>query len=354
MMKLSFGTHGKSDFYTQLKHRVDKYFETSGQPKQANFEMWVKTALLFTLYFISYGAVISDRYSGVALIGWYASIGALMGLFGFNLSHDIMHGAFFSSPKLNKLGSYFFDLNGSSSFVWKITHNGFHHTYTNIPGFDQDIDKAILLRLSPKDRLYPFHAFQQFYAPFLYLFTSLNWMFYSDFIYFFKSVRQGQANRKDKILFFTFKFLYISLFLLIPLAILSAPSWQVILGFISLHFAGSLIIAIVFQLAHVVEGVDFPLCNQSGVIDDTWVLHQLKTTSNFATHSKVWGHLVGGLNYQIEHHLFTHICHVHYPAISKILKQATLEYGFPYLEKPSFSAAVASHFRTLKHFGKPL
>lgn len=349
-MKPSFAPYDKNDFYAVAKQRVQAYFEKSGKPKHADFAMWVKTILLFTIYFTAYGAVISDKYDGLALIGWYSLIGLMMGMFGLNFSHDVMHGAFFSTPKLNKIWSYFFDLNGSSSFVWKVSHNLNHHTYTNIPGYDHDIDKAILLRLSPKDKLYPFHAYQQFYAPILYLFTSLNWMYYADFKLFYQA--SGHFSKQDHVLFLTFKSLYTLIFLLLPVMLLSAPTWQILLGFIGLHFAGSLLIAIVFQLAHVVEDVQFPTCNESGKIDDPWAVHQLKTTSNFATDSPLSNHLVGGLNYQIEHHLFTHICHTHYPAISKILKTTAREHGVPYIEQPSFLAAVCSHFKTLKRLGR--
>lgn len=351
-MRPSFGASDATNFYPTVKKRVSEYFKETGKSKHANFAMWIKTIGLFIFYFLCYASIMSNQHSGLALISWYSGLGLTMGLFGFNLSHDVMHNAFFSSTRLNTIASYFFDLNGSSSYIWKLSHNIYHHTYTNIPGHDHDIDKAILLRLSPKDKLYPFHAYQHIYAPFLYLFTSLNWMFYSDFKWFFKAHKENRVTTKDLSLFLLFKAIYVFLFLLLPLLTLSAPTWQILLGFLCLHFTGGLIIALVFQLAHIVEEVQFPFCSAEGKIEDPWAVHELKTTSNFATQSKIWGHLVGGLNYQVEHHLFSHVCHIHYPAISRILKKTALEFNLPYIEQPSFTQAVLSHFRTLKRFGR--
>lgn len=352
MIRPSFGPSDSSHFYPTVKKRVQDYFKETGKSKNATIATWIKTIGLFCIYFLCYGSILSNHYSGLPLIGWYSGLGLTMSMFGFNFSHDVMHNAFFSTTRLNTIWSYFFDLNGSSSYIWKLSHNVYHHTYTNIPGHDHDIDKAILLRLSPKDELYPFHAYQHVYAPFLYLFTSLNWMFYSDFKWFFKAYHEKRVAAQDLVLFLIFKAIYVFLFLLLPLFILSAPAWQILLGFLCLHFCGGLIISLVFQLAHIVEEVQFPFCDNKGKIDDPWVVHELKTTSNFATNSKIWGHLVGGLNYQVEHHLFSHICHTHYPAISRILKTATQEFGLPYIEQPSFTQAVYSHFRTLKRLGR--
>lgn len=347
-----FAPPEKNDFYTVLKERVRTYFKNSGQSIHANGQMKLKIFLIFAAYFSCYGAIMSNHYSGLALIGWYSGLGIIMGLFGFNFSHDVMHGAYFSKPWLNQLWSYFFDLNGSSSYIWKVSHNVHHHIFTNIPGHDSDIDKAILLRLSPYDKLYAFHAYQQFYAPILYLFTSLNWMFYSDFKWFYAESKRRRIAKKDLTLFLLFKALYIFIFLILPMIVLSAPLWQIALGFLFLHFTGGVLIALIFQLAHIVENVQYPHCDSAGRIEDSWVVHELKTTSNFAPLSKFWCHLVGGLNCQVEHHLFTHVCHVHYPAISKILKETAKEFDLPYIEQPSFFAAVRSHFRTLKRLGK--
>lgn len=342
-MKVKFGYHKKNDFYGTLKKRVDDFFIKQKKSKHANSRMIIKIIIILSIYFFSYGMIIFGSH----ILLWYALLGLMIGMLGINFSHDVLHGAFFAKTGWNRWMSYFFDFNGTSSFVWKVSHNLHHHIYTNIPGYDGDIDKAILLRLSPKDRVYPFHRIQHLYAPFLYLFTSLNWMYYSDFKWF---LNQKNVSKREKFLFYSFKWIHLFVFLGIPLIFVDAPLGLIFLGFLTLHFAGGFYIAIIFQLAHIVENVQFPIANK-GQISDGWAEHEMKTTSNFATHNWLWGYLFGGLNLQIEHHLFSHICHIHYSDISRIVKQTAAEFSLPYFEQPSLWAAIRSHFATLKRFG---
>ena len=346
-MKPHFTTNENEDFYAVIKQRVNHFFQQ--QSKHASNCVLFKTAFLFSTYLFCYLAIISNSYQGASLILWYMALGINMSLLGFNFTHDVMHGAFFANPQWNRILSYFFDLNGTSSKVWKISHNIYHHTYTNISGHDHDISKGTFLRLSPEAPLYPFHAYQHLYAPFLYLLTSLNWTIYSDFHWLLKFYHQ--MTRRDIFLFLSFKVLYFLLFLILPGLFLSAPAWQVLLGFFLLHCSGGFVSAIVFQLAHIVENLQFPSC-PAGKMEDCWALHELKTTSNFASTSRFWNQLVGGLNCQIEHHLFPGICHAHYSALSNIIKKTAQEKGYPYIEQPTFLAALCSHFKTLKRLGE--
>ena len=113
-----------------------------------------------------------------------------------------------------------------------------------------------------------------------------------------------------------------------------------------------IILALVFQPAHVVMETEFPEPDNEGSLEDNWAIHQFKTTSNFAPNNKVLGWYMGGLNYQVEHHLFPTICHIHYPAISKIVKATAEEYGVPYYSQKTFASAVKSHFQLLMRLGK--
>lgn len=353
MAKISFLSAGKDEFYSKLKQRVEQYFVTTGISKQANASVWMKTVIIFGIYGFAYAMILSNWFTGWQLIAWYTMLGFGMGLIGFNFSHDVIHGAFFSSPKLNRIFSYVFDFNGESSYIWRVSHNMLHHTYTNIPGHDEDIDKAIIMRFSPTDKHYPFHKFQHIYALPLYAFTSFNWVLFSDYKWFIKEMKKGTIPRREIVLFFLFKFLNLSAFLFLPLLLLSAPYWQVFLGFLFMHMAGGTTISLIFQLAHLVEGVEFPEANEAGKIEKCWAEHELRTTSDFATNSQFWAYWLGGLNYQVEHHLFTYICHVHYPAIQPILKKTAAEYGIPYHEQKTIMDAIKSHFRTLKKLGNP-
>ena len=125
-------------------------------------------------------------------------------------------------------------------------------------------------------------------------------------------------------------------------------------GFFLAHVAMGLTLSIVFQLAHVVENTEFEhvALDETKHIDEAWAIHELKTTSNFAMDSKLVSWFVGGLNFQVEHHLFPKVSHIHYPAISKIVQQKCKEYNLPYNYYPTMLQAVASHFRVMKSLGK--
>ena len=230
-----------------------------------------------------------------------------------------------------------------------------HHTYTNIPGHDEDLEIAPgLIRLHDEDPISPIHRFQHWYAFPLYTLASLSWVFRKDFKKFFQpKVGQIVTKHPGRELFnlFFYKALYLFIFIGIPILLLDVLWWQVLVGFLLMHAAQGFTMGLVFQLAHVVEGTDFPSPNESGNIEESWAEHQMRTTANFAGDSKFAAFFLGGLNRQIEHHLFPKICHIHYQKIGKIVKTTALEFGVPYIENPTFVSALKSHFRTLKRFG---
>jgi linoleoyl-CoA desaturase len=227
-----------------------------------------------------------------------------------------------------------------------------HHTYTNIPGYDHDIDKAILLRLNPKDKLYGFHYYQNIYAFFLYPLVTANWIFYSDYVMFYEEYKKGRVQLKDIGIFFGFKILNLILLLLLPILLLSLPVWVILFAYFCGHLAAGLSIAIVFQLAHVTENVAYFEPDVDGHIPNNWAVHEMLTTSDFATNNRLLFFLVGGLNFQVEHHLFPSICHVHYPALQKIVKETAQEFNLPYNENPTFLGALKSHYLRIKRLGR--
>lgn len=349
---LKFQKSKDGEFYTTVKQRVDDFFKQNQITRNATLMMHLKILLFFSLYFLLIGAIYSNKLVGSSLILCYATLGFVTSLICCNFCHDVIHGSYFSSPKVNRLFGYIYDVNGLSSCLWKITHNLRHHTYTNIAGFDEDIDKAILLRLSPKDEIYTFHRYQQLYAFPLYLLSSLNWAYYTDCKYLIDEAKKGNVPKAEIVIFVTLKILNILIFLALPLLLLSAPWWQIVVGFLCMHFVGGFFSAIVFQLAHVVENVAFPQPDDEGNIPTIWAIHEMQTTSNFATNNQFCCWLTGGLNHQIEHHLFPYICHIHYPEISSIVKQTAKEFNVPYHEQPTFLKAMLSHYNTLKRFGR--
>lgn len=349
--KLRWKPYAKENFYSDIKKRVDSYFKEKQLSPHADWSVLVKAALLAALYLFSYLAILSDHFQLFGLMALYGILGIAKGLIGFNVIHDTLHGSFTKWPTFNRALGYWFDINGTSSHIWKVTHNILHHTFTNIPGHDHDIDKAIILRLNPADKVYWFHRFQHLYAPVLYSLIGFNWVFYSDLAWFIRESRAGRVKRKDFVLFSIFKLLNIFLFLVLPILTLSVPWWQVVVAYSCLQIAAGVMISIVFQLAHIVENVKFMEPDTEGNMEHNWAVHEVLTTSNFSPDSKLVTHLVGGLNYQIEHHLFPTVSHCHYPAISKIIEKAAKEYQIQYNVQPTFFKAVKSHFFILKTLG---
>ncbi len=125
---------------------------------------------------------------------------------------------------------------------------------------------------------------------------------------------------------------------------LSHPLWVVLLCYAGTSFVLGLILSVIFQLAHCVEAADFPEPSPgSDRLPDAWAVHQVQTTVDFARGARLLGWYVGGLNFQIEHHLFPRICHVHYPRIAPIVQAVCAEHGVRYTAHASLLAAMSSH-----------
>ncbi len=355
--KLRFIDKSKSEFFATLKIRVDEYFTQNNLSKNANGLMYFKTALFLGgsvgLYFL----ILLGPFNLYQQWGLTVILGTFLAFIGFNVSHDAIHGAYSSNPTVNKIiGNYSFYFIGGSPYIWNITHNQIHHTYTNIPEHDEDIEIAPgLIRLSPLDKVNKIQKYQHVYGFLLYGLASLNWVLRKDYKKFFQKSIGAFDNSKHSFseyfnLFF-FKVLYYTVFIVLPLVIMDITWWQFIIGFVTMHLFMGLVLGLVFQLAHVVEGTDFPTTNAEGNIEEAWAVHQMKTTANFGTKDFLTSFLCGGLNQQVEHHLFPKICHVHYPALSDIVRQTAQEFGVPYIENKSFLSAMKSHYQMLKEFG---
>src|SRR6185295_14544382 len=220
---------------------------------------------------------------------------------------------------------------------------------------DDDIEARPLLRLCNEQRLYKIHKYQHFYFWAAYALLYMYWVFVSDYTKYFKGKIGSTPLRKmtlsEHLLFWGYKLAHAFIFVALPIYVVGFMPWMI--GFLSMSLVTGFVLSIVFQLAHTVEHTHFPLPNNAtGQMEDEWAIHQIKTTANFATRNKVVSWLVGGLNFQIEHHLFPKISHVHYPAISKIIRKACEDYGIKYLEYPKVRLAVASHVAYLRQLGR--
>jgi linoleoyl-CoA desaturase len=347
----------KSLFYATAKERVEKYFADNNISRHANSTMIFKSLLLLSAYIIPYIFILLFGFPlWVNLLLWSIMGFALAGI-GMSVMHDANHGAYSSNETINYLMGHSLTMLGGSVFNWKLQHNHLHHMYTNIVHVDDDITDKVMLRFSPHTTVKPVHRLQFIYVIFFYGISTLYWTLLKDFMQLARYTKHGvnkDSGSENNYTIFRLlisKAAYFFLMLLMPTLFFNIPFGELIAGFLLMHFIAGVVLTLVFQLAHTVEGTKHPLPNEKGIIENDWAVHQMETTINFAQHNKLISWYVGGLNFQVEHHLFPKICHVHYPKIAPILKQTALEFGVPYLENETFSKALKAHFDLLKRLG---
>jgi linoleoyl-CoA desaturase len=276
---------------------------------------------------------------------------------GMGVMHDAIHGSYSKNPRVNMLLGYTMNLIGANAAVWKIQHNVLHHTYTNIDHADDDINAPFFLRFSPHAKRYWIHRYQSYYIWFFYGLSTISWITAKDFVRINRYHKmgffnEGSAFRKELLKIIAWKLFYYSYSLALPMIMVPFSWWIILLAFISMHFMTGLLISLVFQTAHVMPSNEFPLPDENGLIANDWAVHQLATTTNFSPGSAFFSWLIGGLNYQIEHHLLPNICHVHYRKLSGIVKQTAMEFNIPYHTKKTFVASILDHTRMLNQLGK--
>lgn len=350
----------KSERFIQvLRGHVDAYFAQTGHSRRDSPRMYFKTATILAWFFGAYFLILLGLSSWWLITPLAVLLGLAMAAIGFNIQHDGSHRAYSRRPWVNKIMALMLDLMGGSSYLWDWKHNSIHHTYTNITGHDDDIDLGFLARLSPHQRRYWFHRMQGLYLWVLYGFMAIKWHFIDDF-YQIATARIGgktipRPKGTDLLIFIAGKVLFFSMAFVIPM--LLHPMLAVLAVYAIAAFTSGIVLSIVFQLAHCVEDAEFPLpvADSAGVshMPVDWAVHEVQTTVNFARGNRVLAWFVGGLNFQIEHHLFPRICHVHYPEISKIVEEICQEYGVRYAMHRSLASAIAAHYRWLVAMGRP-
>lgn len=356
--KISYLSTSENDFIQELKQEVANYFKTNNISKFGGASIIVKTIFMFTLYFLPYILML------VGVVESWAAVYACWIIMGFGnagigmgVMHDANHRTFSKNQKVNQLMSKSIFLLGGFPANWQRQHNTNHHGFTNIEGHDEDIDPASILRFSPHKPLKKIHKFQYLYAWFFYGLMTILWVTTKDFMQLSAYKKQGlplshkkSYNRLFADLIFA-KTLYYIMLLVVPIIILPIAWYWILFFFFSMHFVSGLILAVVFQTAHVVPTSEFPLPNVENTIENSFAVHQLMNTSDFAPKNKLLSWFIGGLNYQIEHHLFPGVSHIHYPKIAHMVKSKAQQFQLPYYVEPRFIKAVWEHARMLKRLG---
>jgi len=350
---LKFGN--ETAFQLEVRRRVDAHFRATGNRRRDCGAMYVKTAILL--------ATFAGSYVGLVLVAqtWWQGLGLaiLLGLsaagIGFSIQHDGGHQAYSSAPWVNTIMAMTLEVIGGSSYLWRWKHVVFHHTYVNITGQDTDVDLGILARLTPHQERRAFHRWQHLYLWPLYGLLAIKWQLVDDFR---KLIRGRISNQPfprprgaDLAIFAAGKATFFALAFGIPL--LFHPIGVALLYYAVAGLVTGIVLSVVFQVAHCVEEAEFPMPMMgTGRINHAWAVHQAETTVDFARQSRAVTWLVGGLNFQIEHHLFPRICHLNYPAISRLVEETCRDFGVRYTQHASFRAGLASHYRWLRRMGR--
>ncbi|MFN3530105.1 MAG: fatty acid desaturase family protein [Bacteroidia bacterium] len=349
---IRFSRRDERGFFQELRKRVDHYFTENNLKKTGGARMVIKATGMLLFYLTPYILLFFGPYSTGVMILLCIWMGIGLAGVGMGVMHDACHSAFSDKQWVNRLFSASMYLVGGNVYNWKIQHNTLHHTFTNIHHADEDIAGKALLRLDRHDEHKPLHRFQHWYGPMLYTLMTISFHI-KDFRQVFEWASQSSRKVyiKEVINLFIGKLVFFTLMLL-PFFFLPISFGQWIIGFLLVNFTAGFILAAIFQLAHIVEETDQPLPDEKGQMENTWAIHQLHTTADFSRKSKVLGWYAGGLNFQVEHHLFPNICHLHYPKISEIVERTAAEFGIPYHAHPSLVSATTSHLRTLRRLGQ--
>ena len=352
----TFAKQDNLKFFRTLNSRVNNYFKENNIQKTGNWKLHLKAVILFAVFLTPYFLILTLNMPFWAQLLLNILMGVGMAGIGMNVMHDGNHGSYSSKSWINKImGGSIYVLAGNVH-NWQVQHNVLHHTYTNIHGHDEDLDAGRIIRFTQNAEWHRFHKFQHYYSFFLYGLLTFNWALTTDFKqmknYLKRKLSYGAPQSPTKlwtVLVIT-KIIYILIWMALPM-ILGVTWWKVVIGFFVMHYTAGLILSIVFQLAHVVEETSNPVPNEEGEIENTWAIHQLYTTANFAPKNKVINWFTGGLNHQIEHHIFPNISHVHYGKIAEIVKQTAIECNLPYHEFRTMRSAVIAHYKHLKDLG---
>ncbi len=350
---------GQMGFRKELNQRVDAFVKANGLKTRDIPAMYAKSITVLLWWIASYALIIVGGINGwhwSVLLALSASFGLAAAGIGFNIMHDANHNGVSNHPLVNRILSYSCELVGLSTFIWRQQHNVWHHTYTNIAGLDEGLETDGWLRSSPKDYWKPKFRFQHLYAPLVYAMAGFGLIFLRNYTVYFTGKSSEhfvypKMTRQEKVMFWIGRAFNMLVYVAVPLLVF--PWWQVLIGFAIVAGTAGFVMAHILMLAHISDELEFvePV-GQPLHVENEWAIHQVITTMNFAPKSKLLNWYVGGLNYQIEHHLYPQMCHLMYPKITHIVQQTCNEYGVRYTSNPSLWNALGEHYRSLREFGR--
>lgn len=346
----------ESGFARTLSERVDTYFQDQGLSKHANGEMIFKTGLGVVAWIATYVLLITSDASAWGVVGLFVLHGCAQLYMAFNIAHDANHGAYSSSKRTNRLLSYVFDVVGVSSYVWRLLHNSSHHAFVNVGGYDTSLVSGHLFRFTPDDRRRWFHRFQHLYASPIYCLATLDWVLAKDYRWLlrdrFGNHRIERHPTPELFWLFFFKIFYYTYTLVIPLLVLDVPWYAVVGGFVLMHAVLGFTIALIFQPTHITEESHYDQPDDEGHIDNNYIQHIFDTTADYSRGNPFACWILGCLNLHVIHHMYPQVCHVHYPALTEMVRTTAAEFGLEYRENKTLARAFNRHLRWLRTLGR--
>ncbi|GAB4091139.1 fatty acid desaturase family protein [Flaviaesturariibacter terrae] len=353
MAKITFANQNAA-FGTALRRAVDEYFRERGIKKTGNWRLYHKAVIILPATALFYVLLLSGVLPTALALILSGTMGLMLAAIGFNVMHDACHGAFSSRRWVNNILGLSLNALGGNAFFWKQKHNILHHTYTNVEGLDDDIAQSKLLRQCPSQPWMRLHSYQHHYLPVAYGLTMFVWVLIRDFDKYFRrkihNTPLQPMSVQEHVLFWASKALYVFFYMALP--IYCVGFWPWLIGWSLMNVVAGIVLSYVFQLAHAVEGPVFENGHEDRVLPSEWAAHQVLTTANFAPRNKALSWFVGGLNFQVEHHLFPRVAHVHYPALSRIVQEQCNRFGLPYHCHQTLGGAIKSHLYIIKELGR--
>jgi linoleoyl-CoA desaturase len=319
--------------------------------------------MMLSLYFVPYVFMVTGFAAGNPCLFfglWFVMGWGMVGI-GTSVMHDAQHGSYSPKKNVNRLIGSILEIIGGYAVTWRIQHNVLHHTFTNIAGLDEDMDSIKILRFSPRQPRQSIHRYQYLYVWPFYMVMTLFWMTAKDYMQVVRYkqhdllVKQHVSLKQAIFRITVYKIFYYSYIMVLPILFSGMPWYYVVLGFLLMHFTAGIFLACVFQPAHIMESSEFAMpvtIDNKRQMEDSWAIHEVANTTDFAPRNRLLTWFIGGLNFQIEHHLFTDISHVHYPKIAPIVQAVAKKFNVPYHVQPTFIKALSAHVDMLKKLGR--
>ena len=353
---IKYAGKDSSALYRDLKRIKTLYFSLNHISRFGNSRLLIKAFILLSITATAYYLTLTAT-SYLVLQFSYFILGAACVVIGMTFGHDAAHHCLTGNKKTDDaLFEIIFGLQGINGYMWRVRHNNSHHPFPNVHEYDSDLEISSLLFLDTTRQKKWIHLYQHVYAPFLYMFFSLMWIFYIDFILFRKKQLANMEvihhRRIELIKLLVFKFLTLAIFLFIPLALSPLPGFLIVLSFVVMHLINSMLLTFTFFISHHVGETTYASpANNS--IDTSWLERQIAATMDFHAESKVANLIFGGFNAHLAHHLFPDVCHIHYPVLSSLIKQSLKEHNIKY-NSLNFFKAVWSHLTLLKRLPRTM